>query len=387
MGKSKKEKSSKVKGDADGDVGGDASSLTASIIDTLKSSNNGKSMDLKPLRSAVLTGVDGVDKKLFKEAVKLLETDGRVSLNADGVVKLSKSERSKSTEDGEEKSKKSKKKKDKKSKRSKNDQDDEPSSKKHKSNDVEESNENDVADEAANYNEDEENANQDEAGNEVAADDADIKDKNKPCKGNPNGDTRLFLGNLPFAISEPTLNSHLNESITHIKWITDRETGKFYGSAFVEMRTSKDAAKAVTQINGTQLMGRPIKINYAPMRAGEEGDWPPKSRVITGGKLANAGGGGQAGGKGVKAMAVKPEGCCKLFIGNLSYDIDDDGITKFFMSVDAEVKSVRWLHHRDSGDFKGCGYVDFWNTEACEKAAALNGKNLLGRPIRIDWAE
>lgn len=33
------------------------------------------------------------------------------------------------------------------------------------------------------------------------------------------------------------------------------------------------------------------------------------------------------------------------------------------------------------------GYVDFWNTEACEKAASLNGKNLLGRPIRIDWAE
>jgi len=33
------------------------------------------------------------------------------------------------------------------------------------------------------------------------------------------------------------------------------------------------------------------------------------------------------------------------------------------------------------------GYVDFWNTDACEKAASLNGKNLLGRPIRIDWAE
>ena len=31
----------------------------------------------------------------------------------------------------------------------------------------------------------------------------------------------------------------------------------------------------------------------------------------------------------------------KLFIGNLSYDIDDDGITKFFASVDAEVKAAR----------------------------------------------
>ena len=26
-------------------------------------------------------------------------------------------------------------------------------------------------------------------------------------------------------------------------------------------------------------------------------------------------------------------------------------------------------------------------SDACEKAATLNGKNLLGRPIRIDWAE
>ncbi len=33
------------------------------------------------------------------------------------------------------------------------------------------------------------------------------------------------------------------------------------------------------------------------------------------------------------------------------------------------------------------GYVEFWSTEACEKAATLNGKNLLGRPIRIDWTD
>jgi hypothetical protein len=36
----------------------------------------------------------------------------------------------------------------------------------------------------------------------------------------------------------------------------------------------------------------------------------------------------------------------------LSYEIDDDAITKFFGALDAEVKAVRWLHHKDSGDFK-----------------------------------
>lgn len=125
-------------------------------------------------------------------------------------------------------------------------------------------------------------------------------------------------------------------------------------------------------------MGRQIRINYAPSREGDI--WPPKSKEMTGN-------GGQAGGIGIKSMSVKPENCMKLFIGNLSFDIDDDALIHFFQKVDAEVKAVRWLHHQDTGDFKGCGYVEFWNSEACDKAATLNGKSLLGRPIRIDWTD
>mmetsp|Transcript_1927 Transcript_1927/g.3690 ORF Transcript_1927/g.3690 Transcript_1927/m.3690 type:complete len:387 (+) Transcript_1927:105-1265(+) len=380
-------------------VDGDASALATSIIDTIKSSNNGKSMELKELRTAVSDGAsdDKSSKKLFKQAVKLLEKDEKVKLNADGIVKLSKSERSKVSKsiadgDDEPKSEKKKKKEKKRKRESKEDgaefdDDVEENTKKQKQVNAEES-EDDEEENATTVDDESKNDNN----NETAAEDsnnndtADPKDKNKPCKGNPQGVTRLFLGNLPFAITEPTLSAHLLDCVTHIKWITDKETGKFYGSAFCEVRNSKDAAKCLGKLNGSNLMGRPMKINYAPVRSGEEGDWPPRSRVITGGKVANAGG-GQAGGSGIKAMSEKPEGCAKLFLGNLSYDIDDEGITKFFMGVEAEIKSVRWLHHKDSGDFKGCGYADFWNAEACEKAASLNGKNLLGRPIRIDWAE
>lgn len=170
--------------------------------------------------------------------------------------------------------------------------------------------------------------------------------KNAPCKGNPQGCTRLFLGNLPFTVDEDTIGSFLKDKVTHIKWITDKETGKFYGSAFVEMEDSLSAADAVAMA-GQPLIGRPIKINFAPSREGEV--WPPEKKVITGGATT----GGQAGGMGVKAMGEKPADCKKLFIGNLSYDIDDETITKFFANVEAEVKAVRWLHHKDSGDFKG----------------------------------
>lgn len=290
----------------------------------------------------------------------LLHSDGRVSLSAEGIVKLSKSERApkanvavvndKNNEQSPQKTSKDKKKKKRKSDQENYDPTETKKQKSKVSTDHGESH--DAEDGEGDNSINGDNGNTEEpTNNESTHDEEDTKDKNKPCKGNPSGITRLFLGNLPFAITDSTLNDHLNSTITHIKWITDKTTGKFYGSAFCEVRNSRDAAKAVTEINGSKIMGRPIKINYAPIQPGQEKDWPPKQRVITGGKVANSA--GQAGGQGVKAMSVKPEGCCKLFIGNLSYDLDEDGITKFFMAVDAEVKAVRWLYHKDSGDFKG----------------------------------
>lgn len=346
-------------------INGDAaSSLTRDIITAIRSSDNGKSMDLKILRATVLTtDIDKSSKKLFKSAIKLLEKDEKISLSSDGVVKLSKSERrSSSTSADQNDEKKDKQRSKRKSKESEADHDqiDENEYKSKKKNKLSAEEDDKVhTDDSQQHNHDDDTEHNGEEDN-GEGDTTDPKHKNKPCKNNPQGITRLFLGNLPFAISEPTLNTHLEECITHVKWITDKATGKFYGSAFVEVRNSNDAAKAVTKMNGTMLMGRPIKINFAPVRPGEENDWPPRSRVITGGKLANAGGGGssgggggQAGGSGIKAMSAKPDGCCKLFIGNLSYDIDDEGITKFFMGVEAEIKAVRWLYHQDSGDFKG----------------------------------
>ena len=139
--------------------------------------------------------------------------------------------------------------------------------------------------------------------------------------------------------------------MTHIKYITDKETGKFYGSAFIEMDSSQPAAEAVAMA-GQKLIGRPIEINFAPAREGDV--WPPVKKVVSGGSSSGTvGGGGQAGGTGIKAMSAKPDNCVKLFIGNLSYEIDDDAVIKFFGSVDAEVKAVRWLHHKESSDFKG----------------------------------
>jgi nucleolin len=332
---------------------------------------------LKTLRKQVLSEAstihdfesDKVAKKQFKKNILELEEDSsgkkRISLAEDGIVKLLSSSK-------EKKEKKKKKQDDKvnvkeKKKRKRLDLEDDG--------DAQETRRNKEDDEymketAVDANKDSHNAH--------AINNNFHENKNDPCEGNPMGHTRLFIGNLPFAVDDASLSTHLAPAeMTHIKWISDKETGRFYGSAFVEMKTSQDAAIAVTKFNGSQLMGRAIKINYAPARPGDI--WPPTSKVVTGGQAGTA--------KGVTSMSEKPDGCRKLFVGNLSFDIDDDTIYNFFASVGAEIKAVRWLSHHDSGDFKGCGFVEFWTSEACDKGATLNGKKLLGRPIRIDWTE
>lgn len=278
-----------------------------SILEGTGSSANKDQLQVKKLRKQVLLSLqldtdDKLAKKAFKKTIQALEEEKSVKLDHEGNIKISK----KRKRDSKEEKKLAKKKKEKT---------DEP---KHEVSD------------------------NDGALHQPAFDES--KEKNTPCKGNPQGCTRLFLGNLPFAVDEASLEAFI-PGVTHIKWITDKETGKFYGSAFVEMDSAISAADAVTKA-GSQLMGRPVKINFAPARPGDV--WPPEKKIVA----CNCSS-GQAGGTGIKAMSVKPENCTKLFIGNLSYEIDDEGITTFFRNVDAEVKAIRWLHHKDTGDFKG----------------------------------
>jgi nucleolin len=382
-----------------GDDGEVASSVdwSGSITSVLENAAE-EERKVKKVRKMVLLSLQMDDgdkgaKKRFKAAIQTMEQTGALKLDGDGTIHLL---RTATTGSGNSSGKKKRKAslpndEKKKSKKGKKQTKEEADNRLEKERNVHPDDENDDGERPLVQMEE---ADDDGDGGVESSTltDGDDEGKNRPCRGNPQGVTRLFLGNLPFAVDEASLGSFLPGRVTHIKWITDKETGKFYGSAFCEMDNSKSAAAAVA-MSGSKLIGRPIKINLAP--AGDGDVWPPPKKVTSGngssggsgGSGSGTGGGGQAGGSGIKAMSAKPDNCTKLFIGNLSYDIDDETISKFFASVDAEVKAVRWLHHRDSGDFKGVGFVEFWNSEACEHAAALNGKNLLGRPIRIDWTD
>jgi len=154
-------------------------SLATDIITTIRSSDNGKSMELKQLRNSVLPPdkVDKQSKKLFKSTIKELEKDDVISLNSDGIVKLSKSERSTSG-DKKSKKKKEKKKRKRESKEDDDDVDEDVEEKKKKQSSVDEDDIEDTKEDQNDNNEDQDNTTNNQ-------EDIDSADKNKPCKNNP----------------------------------------------------------------------------------------------------------------------------------------------------------------------------------------------------------
>jgi RNA recognition motif-containing protein len=83
---------------------------------------------------------------------------------------------------------------------------------------------------------------------------------------------KIYVGNLPFSASEPELEELFSShgAVESVSIITDRETGRSRGFAFVEM--DADAADAAIQaLDGRDMGGRPLRVNEARERRGGGG--------------------------------------------------------------------------------------------------------------------
>jgi RNA recognition motif-containing protein len=75
-----------------------------------------------------------------------------------------------------------------------------------------------------------------------------------------------------------------------------------------------------------------------------------------------------------------------IYVGNLSYSMSEDELRDAF-SAFGQVSSVKILMDRETGRSRGFGFVEMPNQGEAETAIAqLNGKDLGGRPLRINEA-
>jgi len=80
---------------------------------------------------------------------------------------------------------------------------------------------------------------------------------------------RLYVGNLSYDVTKDALHAcfaeYGNVAETHI--VTDRETGRARGFAFVTMTTVAEATHAIAQLNNAMFEGRPLRVNVAEERS------------------------------------------------------------------------------------------------------------------------
>ncbi|MET0983975.1 MAG: RNA-binding protein [Steroidobacteraceae bacterium] len=76
--------------------------------------------------------------------------------------------------------------------------------------------------------------------------------------------SKIYVGNLPFSADEAALRSLFEQhgTVESVALIMDRETGRPRGFGFVEMPRS-DAARAIQNLNGQDMGGRPLRVNEA----------------------------------------------------------------------------------------------------------------------------
>ncbi len=109
----------------------------------------------------------------------------------------------------------------------------------------------------------------------------------------------IFVGNLDFAATESSIRALFEPygSIERVNLITDRDTGRSRGFAFVEMSDSAEADRAIAALNGTELDGRALNINEARPKTGGGGG---------GGRGFGGGGGRPHGGGGGPRRRSEP---------------------------------------------------------------------------------
>jgi RNA recognition motif-containing protein len=76
---------------------------------------------------------------------------------------------------------------------------------------------------------------------------------------------KIYVGNIPWSTTEDQLKEHFSKigAVRAVRIVTDRDTNRPKGFAFIEMENSD---QAIANLNDTDFNGRPLKLNVARER-------------------------------------------------------------------------------------------------------------------------
>lgn len=171
--------------------------------------------------------------------------------------------------------------------------------------------------------------------------------------------TRIWIGNLNRKVMEKQLREHFI-SVGEISdiYIIGRDPSR-PRIAYLSFVNTKEADKAVEEMQGSEILGQNIRI-----------DWANERRNFDGKKRK-------------RELSQKEKGCITIFVGGLTDDVTDEDLIKIFKDC-GEISQIRKI--QKDGVFKGIAFIEFSKTEATDKAISMNGIEYKGKLLRIDYA-
>jgi len=78
-------------------------------------------------------------------------------------------------------------------------------------------------------------------------------------------ESKLYVGNINWGTTEEAVKELFSNygEVVSVKIITDNLTGRSKGFGFVEMSSQAEAEQAISELNGKDYEGRPLKVNIA----------------------------------------------------------------------------------------------------------------------------
>ncbi|PTU17643.1 hypothetical protein P175DRAFT_0504381 [Aspergillus ochraceoroseus IBT 24754] len=212
----------------------------------------------------------------------------------------------------------------------------------------------------------------------VPVDNATVDSHNKKEQGSSSQPRReLFVRSLPASVTTESLAEYFSQSyvIKHAVVVLDPKTKQSKGYGFVTFADVEDSKAALEEFNGSTFEGKKIKVDYAQ----------PRQRVVD-----------ETGGKSVPSAAAlerkkereqnkadtRPP---RLIVRNLPWSVKEpEHLAAYFRSF-GKVKYVDLP--KKGGELRGFGFVTLRGKKNAEKALeAVNGKEVDGRTLAVDWA-
>jgi nucleolin len=175
--------------------------------------------------------------------------------------------------------------------------------------------------------------------------------------GGEGTETKIYIRGLPWRCTEDEVRDFFAScgEMTTVE-LPLMDDGRSSGTAIIDFSTPSGAAASLEH-NGADFGGRWLNIKYSSSKP-----------IIA-----------------PRESSQKDEGCVTVFVGNLSFNIDEDTLRETFKDC-GTISSIRFAEDKETGQFKGFGHVEFEETEATDAAVALAGTYVMDRPIRVDYA-